>query len=319
MKYLIGLDVGGTKCAVTLAKKETDDSIPEILHKIKFPTEVDKPYVVLERFKHEIDAILSDNKLTYSDIFGIGISCGSPLDSNAGIIKSPPNLPLWDNIKICEYFNSETKIPCYLQNDANACAVAEWKYGAGKGLKNMVFLTFGTGFGAGLILDGKLYKGTNDSAGEIGHVRLENEGPIGYGKVGSCEGFCSGGGIRQLGVEAMHKYGENSVLYKACDGKEENVNAKIIAELARDGDDVCLAIYKKSAEKLGAALSIICDIIDPEAVIIGGIYMRSDDLLYDIAYDIMKSESLYPCKILKAGLGETVGDYAAVSVADGNC
>lgn len=318
MKYLVGFDVGGTKCAVTLAKKATDDAMPEILCKIKFPTEANKPYSVLERFKKELDVMLESNNLIYSDIFGIGISCGSPLNSTTGTILSPPNLPLWDNIRICEYFENATKIPCHLQNDANACAVAEWKYGAGKGMKNMVFLTFGTGFGAGLILDGHLYRGTNDSAGEIGHVRLENDGPIGYGKHGSCEGFCSGGGIRQLGVTAMRKHGESSALYKACDGKEENVNAKIIAELARDGDDICLSIYKESAKKLGAALSIICDIIDPEAVVIGGIYMRSDDLLYDIAYDIMKNEALYPCKILKAGLGENVGDYAAISVADGN-
>ena len=89
----------------------------------------------------------------------------------------PPNLPKWDNVPICDYFTKRTGIKCHLQNDANACAVAEWKYGAGKGLKNMVFLTFGTGLGAGLILDGKLYSGTNDMAGEIGHVRLTEGAP----------------------------------------------------------------------------------------------------------------------------------------------
>jgi len=85
-----------------------------------------------------------------------------------------------------------------VHNDANACALAEWKFGAGKDTRNMVFMTFGTGLGAGLILDGKLYTGTNDNAGELGHIRLEDYGPVGYGKAGSFEGFCSGGGIRQL-------------------------------------------------------------------------------------------------------------------------
>ena len=94
--------------------------------------------------------------------------------------------------------NSENFIKTYLENDANACAEAEYLFGAGRGSKNMIFLTFGTGFGAGLILDGKLYRGTNGYAGEIGHVRLEKEGPVGYGKEGSCEGFCSGGGLAKI-------------------------------------------------------------------------------------------------------------------------
>ncbi len=317
MKYIVGFDVGGTKCAVTLARTAEND-LPEILYKTKFPTEADKPYTVLEQFKTELDAILQKSSLAYSDIVGIGISCGGPLNSETGTVMCPPNLPKWDNIKICEYFEKPTGIPCHLQNDANACAVAEWKYGAGKGLKNMAFLTFGTGLGAGLILDGKLYRGTNDNAGEIGHVRLEPDGPIGYGKAGSCEGFCSGGGIRQMGVFAMKKYGKESALYKACEGNEENVNAKIIADLAYKGDEICLGIYNRCAEKLGLTISILCDIIDPEAVVIGGIFMRSDDLLADGIMETMKKEALVPCKVLKAGLGEKVGDYAALSIAEGN-
>jgi glucokinase len=92
-------------------------------------------------------------------------------------------------------FNSQD----FLQNVSNACALAEWKFGAGKGCKNMIFLTFGTGMGAGLILDGRLYSGTNDMAGEVGHVRIAEDGFAGYGKAGSFEGFCSGGGIAQYG------------------------------------------------------------------------------------------------------------------------
>ena len=117
----------------------------------------------------------------------------------------PPSLPLWNNIEVVKYFEERFKIKTYLQNDANACAVAEWKHGAGMGSQNMIFLTFGTGFGAGLILDGKLYSGTNDNAGEIGHVRLTQNGPLGYNKRGSCEGYCSGSGIKRLS-ELMSKY-----------------------------------------------------------------------------------------------------------------
>ena len=133
MSYIVGFDIGGTKCAVTLAKTVTDN-VPKILSKVKFDTEANKPYNVLAHLMTELDTILSEFSLTYPKISGIGISCGGPLNSEKGIIMCPPNLPKWDNIEICKYFNERTGIRCHLQNDANACAVAEWKYGAGKGL-----------------------------------------------------------------------------------------------------------------------------------------------------------------------------------------
>ena len=115
----------------------------------------------------------------------------------------PPNLPDWDNVPLVEMTEKRLGIKTILQNDANACAVAEWKFGAGRGTRNMVFLTFGTGMGAGLILDGRLYSGTNDMAGEVGHIRLAPKGPLGYGKKGSFEGFCSGGGIADLAKQTV--------------------------------------------------------------------------------------------------------------------
>lgn len=312
--YIIGLDIGGTKCAVTLARA-SENEIPEIMTKHRFETERNAPGKVLDTFMKLIDSVLSENKLVYKDVSGIGISCGGPLDSKRGVVLSPPNLPGWDNIEICRYFESRTGIKCSLQNDANACAAAEWRYGAGKGLKNVVFLTFGTGLGAGIIIEGKLYSGNSDNAGEIGHVRLEKDGPRGYGKNGSAEGFCSGGGIAQMGVAEMKRAGKECALFKACDGDETKVNAKIIAELAEKGDTMCKHIYDVCAEKLGLTLSIICDVLDPELIILGGIYMRSAHLLEAKMTEVMKSEALLPCKVVPAGLGEKVGDYAALSVA----
>lgn len=317
MGYIIGLDVGGTKCAVTLAETLKNER-PRILDKVQFPTPHRDPHGTLERFLTEINSILSENKLSYSEISGIGISCGGPLDSQKGIVLSPPNLPAWDEIRICSYFEEKTGVNTRLQNDANACAVAEWKWGAGKGLQNVVFLTFGTGLGAGLILDGKLYCGANDNAGEIGHVRLEKDGPIGYGKRGSCEGFCSGGGLKQLGIKAMLEGGESCALYQAAKGDPENVSAKLIASLADSGDEMCLELYRRLGENLGRTLAILCDILDPQAIILGGIFMRADHLLSETLHKVLETEALLPCKVLKAGLGENVGDFAALSIAEGD-
>ena len=188
----LGLDIGGTKCSVVLG-----DASFSIMQKIVFDTHTVRGYLaILAEFQKHIKSLL----VHYScyNLKRIGISCGGPLDSRNGIIYSPPNLPGWDNVPITTIFSDEFGVEVALQNDANACALAEWLMGAGKGTSNMIFLTFGTGMGAGMILNGKLYSGTNDLGGEVGHIRLAKTGPIGFGKAGSFEGFCSGGGIAQL-------------------------------------------------------------------------------------------------------------------------
>lgn len=145
---LCGIDIGGTKCALSIGKADDKGNI-EILYKEKFATL--PPYETLSKFGD----ILEGQMKTYK-IDGIGISCGGPLDSKRGVIMSPPNLPGWDNVEAVKYFGDRFGIPNVIQNDANACAYAEYKFGAGRGYRNVVFLTFGTGLGAGLILDGKL-------------------------------------------------------------------------------------------------------------------------------------------------------------------
>ena len=196
---ILGFDIGGTKCAVITA--EWDGNEITLLKKEKCATDTTlSPTQIIDNLIRLADGIL-DGKPD-----AIGISCGGPLDSKKGVIMSPPNLPGWDNVEIVKQIEAHYNVPTKLQNDANACAVAEWKFGAGKGADNMIFLTFGTGLGAGLILNGKLYSGTNDNAGEVGHIRLDRFGPVGYGKSGSFEGFCSGGGIAQLGyTKALEK------------------------------------------------------------------------------------------------------------------
>ena len=317
-RYIVGFDIGGTKCAVTLAlESERSDEKPEIIAKIGFSTVKGDPYGTLERLLETLDSILLERGLSYGDASGIGISCGGPLDAKRGVIMSPPNLPGWDNVPVYQFFEKRTGIKCYLQNDANACAVAEWKYGAGRGCDSMAFLTFGTGLGAGLILDGRLYAGCRDMAGEIGHVRLAPDGPVGYGKRGSCEGFCSGGGIRQMGIEALKRSVENgqkNALYTACGGEPERIDAKMISELAKAGDLFCAEIFRRSAAMLGRTVAILCDVLDIELTVIGGIYMRSAELIEPELTRVLQEEALCPCRVVAAGLGERVGDYAALAL-----
>ena len=314
-EYYIGLDIGGTKCAATLGEIQND--LPTIVDKEYFLTDGQQPSVILERFSQFISS-----RLEYG-IKGIGISCGGPLDAGRGVINKPPSLPLWDGVEIVKYFEQKFSVKTRLQNDANACAVAEWRFGAGKGCENMIFLTFGTGFGAGLILNGRLYSGTNDNAGEIGHVRLTRGGPTGYNKAGSCEGYCSGSGIARL-AKIMSKDERLKESYAQFEKKagEQNVSAKTIAEHARLGNEFCRAVFEKSGYMLGKTLSILVDVLNPERIVIGGVYMRSEDLLYPPAAKLMKREclpfSLSCVKVLPAGLKENIGDYAALSIARGD-
>ena len=258
--------------------------------------------------------------LTALNTMAIGISCGGPLDSKKGVILSPPNLPGWDSIEIVKIFQDRFGIPTAIQNDANACALAEWKFGAGIGTQNMVFLTFGTGLGAGLILNGSLYAGTNDNAGEVGHIRLNEYGPVGYGKSGSFEGFCSGGGIRQLAINKAKERLQMGQEVDWCpDGDVEQINARVVAEAAYKGDKLALDIYRESALQLGRGLAFLLDILNPEKIVIGSIYTRCEDLMAPYVSEVLQREALplanAVCQVVPAVLGESIGDYAALSVA----
>lgn len=296
-KYLLGFDIGGTKCAVVSGY--TEGGIVRIDKRVAFPTPngLEPALLKLETTAREV---ISSRGLRPESI---GISCGGPLDSRRGVIMGPPNLPGWNHVPITERFSRTFGVPANLQNDANACAFAEWQWGAGRGVDSMVFLTFGTGMGAGLILDRHLYSGTNDLAGEIGHVRLAEDGPIGYGKRGSFEGFCSGSGMIRLARER----GLNVA------------NARQIFEVASMGNQLAKQVIETTARQLGRGLALIVDILNPDCIVIGSIFARQRDQLWPVAEKILTEEALAAgvasCRVVPAALGEQIGDYAALSVA----
>lgn len=293
-ELFLGIDIGGTKTGVVLGTASGN-----ILLKEQFSTE-GAPDTIIER----IISISERLALRFPDckVLSAGISCGGPLDSVRGVILSPPHLPLWNGIPIVREIETRLGIPTFLQNDANACALAEWNWGNGKGCRNMIFLTFGTGFGAGLILNGALYEGTNGMAGEIGHVRLTSSGPFCYGKQGSVESFCSGEGI--------------SLLYEQA--YASRLTAKDICKQANEGDAAASKIIDLSAEKLGLTLSILIDILDPEKIIIGSIYTRDEQLFRNKVLDVVNRETLMrtkTCAIMPSALGDDIGYMAALGVA----
>ena len=320
VQHILGIDIGGTKCAVICGSITQDGQI-NITGKSVFPTETAKGFNhTLQNIYIHIDAALTQTGLAPKDLAGIGISCGGPLDSKRGLIMSPPNLPGWDNIPIVELIEKRYGVKTAVQNDANACALAEWKYGAGRGYENVIFLTFGTGMGSGLILNGRLYAGTNDMAGEVGHIRLERTGPVGYGKAGSFEGFCSGGGIAQLAQTMVLEKLQMGEKVTFCEGFEQlhDITAKSVAEAAFAGDEAAIEVYRICANYLGQALSVLIDVLNPEVIVLGSIYGRAQALIEPEMRKVIVREcvshSHRVCRIVPAGLGESIGDYAALAV-----
>lgn len=308
---LLGFDIGGTKCGVVLGSET------EIYQAKKIPTDHSiPPREMISRLCHLADELLGNQQPD-----AIGISCGGPLDSRTGVILSPPNLPGWDEIPITDILETRFSAKAHLENDANACALAEWRYGAGKGSRNMVFLTFGTGLGAGLILNGKLYAGTNDMAGEAGHISLDTFGPAGYGKIGSFEGFCSGGGIAQLGRTYAEEALQNGIrpsFYPEGTALQD-ITAKSIAVSALAGDATALQVYETCGHYLGKGLAILVDLLNPEVIVIGSVFARSEALLRPSMerslHQFALPRSLSVCSIRPASLGDSIGDYAALAAA----
>ena len=316
--YIGGLDIGGTKCAALVGQLK--EGSLSVCARVRFPTP-GTPEAALKGLEEALCEAARQVGISPESLAAIGISCGGPLDSKTGRVLSPPNLPGWDDVPVCERMEKRFGVPCGLQNDANACALAEWRFGAGRGLKHMAFLTFGTGLGAGLILDGRLYAGANDNAGEVGHVRLSSFGPVGYGKAGSFEGFCSGGGLAQLARTRAYEAIQQGRPFAFCPDVAalEGLSAKAVAMAANAGDADAIAVYEECGTWLGRGLAVLVDILNPEAVVIGSVYARSEHLLREAALRELSREALpgaaAVCRILPAALGDAIGDYAALSVA----
>jgi glucokinase len=318
-KTWIGVDIGGTKTAVVLSSAP-----PAMLARIEFPTlPAQGPDRAIDLIKQSIHKLIETAGIDSASLGGIGVSCGGPLDQAAGVIQAPPNLATWVDVPIASILSEEFGLACRMENDANAGAVAEHRFGAGQGTRHMIFLTMGTGFGAGVITDGRLLSGARGQAGEIGHVRLTASGPVGYNKAGSVEGWVSGGGMAQVAyreVEAAMSSGEITVLTAKLEANGV-LTAKDIADAANVGDILAHRLIRDTGNRLGEALAILVDLFNPERIVIGGLAMRLGENLLAPARQVVQREALPAsariCQIVPAALGEQIGDVAAICVAMG--
>ena len=308
MGIYVGFDIGGTKCAAVTGVMQNGDI--RILAREAFPTPADQ-LSAIERL-----CALAEGMADGQPILGVGISSGGPMDAAAGMLCNPPNLPGWSGLSLTGFAQERLHARAVLENDANACALAEWRWGAGRGSRIMLFLTFGTGLGAGIVLNGRVLRGACGNAGELGHWRLADSGPAGYGKVGAFEGFCSGGGIAQLARSMGTAWAQRGQSPAWLSGE---VTAKAVAQAALGGDAAALEVFNESARRLGQGLSLVIDLLNPDCIVIGSVYTRSEALFQCELRRTLQREtlpdSLAACRIVPAALGDAIGDYAALSLA----
>ncbi|MCI0699339.1 ROK family protein [candidate division KSB1 bacterium] len=299
-KLILGLDVGGTKTALVLGSQRG-----EIQWRMQFLTRPERGFKIV--FAELATNIATALRSAQKTVAAISVSIGGPLDVLKGVIKSPPNLPGWTNVPLKKLLAERFTLPVYIEHDGNAGALAEFYFGAGKGFRNIIFITMGTGFGAGLILDGRLYRGTSDTAGEIGHIRIAEDGPLCYGKAGSLEGYGSGTGIAKLA----------QMMYPAI----WNAPATVIDiyNAYKDGSAEARAVFGRAGFYLGRGLAMLADTLNPERIILGGIGMRLGDALLAPAKRVFYEEALPQaaevCEIVPAQLGEAIGDIASLCAA----
>ena len=265
-KYVVGVDMGGTKI---LAAIITGDGT--ILSRAKTATKAHKdPTKVIDRIADCINKAIKQAGLSKASIQSVGIGAPGPLDPKDGVIIFAPNLN-WYNVPLKKELESRLNIPTFLDNDVNVGTVGEFTHGAGQGANSLVGIFVGTGIGGGIILNGKLFHGTNKTAGEIGHIIVKANGPkCNCGNSGCLEAISSRTAITKKIRKAVLKQGRKSHILELNDGNLDNIRSKTLAKAVASGDKVTIKVIRRTAKYLGIGIASVVNFLNPEMIILGG-------------------------------------------------
>ncbi len=317
-KYIIGVDIGGTKVATGVI-----DKAGKLRKKVILPTLSDKGFKVsLQQVYNSIDEIIFLSKIKKSDIAGIGVCAPGPLDPIKGVVHNPPNLKGWKEVPLMELLRKKFKKKVKLENDANAAGMAEMIWGAAKGYKHVFYVTVSTGIGTAVIIDGRIYHGKNGMAGEGGHSTINYDGKdevCGCGNIGCIERLASGPGTVKGLVKKLKKNpAMKTTIIDMADGDPKNITMVMIGEAAREGDRIALEVIKEQSRLLGIWLGSMISLLDPEVIVIGGgVSALGSLMLKDIKQTIPSHcINIFSKKtpVVLAKLKRDVGIFGAASV-----
>jgi len=283
---VIGIDLGGTKIRAIVTAHDG-----EILGEDIRPTDAeDGQDAVIDRLAASARAAVAASGLPLASMVAVGVTAHGTVDFDAGILHQPPNLPGWDAVPLARLMRERLGLPVFLENDANAAAYGEWRYGAGRGLRHMIYLTVSTGIGGGLILNGAMYRGADGAAGELGHMTVDVNGPPhNCGMVGCLEVMASGTAIARMAHEAVAA-GRSPLLARLA-AAEDELTAAQVDEAAEQGDPAALEILSRAAHYLGVGLANYINIFNPEAIVIGGGVTKIGGRLLEPAFALAKARA----------------------------
>lgn len=313
-QFVIGVDLGGTKILTALAGMEG-----HVMAEVKLPTEAGggQPHV-LGQIVRSVEQVLAVAKVTPEQVRGLALGAPGPLDTKLGIIHFAPNLD-WHDVPIRQVLEQRLSIPVLLDNDANLAALGEHVYGAGRGEANMVYITVSTGIGGGLILDGRLYRGFADGAGEIGHMTVLPDGPLcGCGNRGCLEALASGTAIAR-DARDLAACGRGEQILAAAGGELTNITAITVATAAAAGDTVAASIIAQAVRYLGIGIANIINLLNPSLVVLGGGVMGIGELVWQnlrLEFQARAPEAVKTsARLAAAELGGRAGVMGAVALA----
>ena len=312
---VLAIDLGGTKIITAIVSNNG-----QLMAQERCPTLADEgPQSVINRLLAAVDYILNLKHMEPSHLASISIAAAGGIDLERGLVTSSPHLPGWHNVPLRDIVRDRYKVKTFLLNDASAAALGELRFGAGRGINNLILLTVGTGIGGGIIIDGKLYNGPSGSAGEIGHMTIDVNGPpCTCGNIGCLETLVSGTAITREARKRIAQ-GEGSSLVEMVAGKLEAITAEEIGAAARSGDSLALDIINEAATYLGVGMVNLVNIFNPEMIVVGGGMAKLGELLLDPARRVMKERafqiSAQAVRIVPAELGDEAGICGAAVFA----
>ena len=307
-RQAIGLDVGGTKIAV--ARVGADGSI---LAKERTPSPATEPVRILDAMVELARGVITD------EVEAVGIGAAGLVESATGTLTFAPNLA-WRGVRLVEHIGGALGLPAIADNDATAAAWGEYRFGAGRGYRDLLLVTVGTGIGGGIVNDGRIFRGAHGFAAEIGHIIVEPGGPVcGCGNRGCWEQVASGQAIERAGREAAERY-PHSGIARLAEGVPARVNGSVVTRAAQDGDETATAILAKVGRRLGEGIAGLVNVLDPSVVVVGGGAVAAGELLLDparraFATSVEAPDFRPPVPLVPAGLGNDAGVVGAATLA----
>jgi len=316
-QFIVGVDLGGTN--IVVCAMSADGSRQHGLHSEPTRAEEGADAVIarMARMVNETVAVtMRETGANTSDFKGVGVGAPGPLDREAGIVLVAPNLG-WHMVPLRDKMTELTGLPAALDNDANCATYGEWWIGAAKGGKNVIGITIGTGIGGGLILDGKLYHGSSDMAGEIGHTTIDQTGRrCGCGNYGCLEAYASGTAIAERAREAL-SFEQTSILREMVGGDVSKITAATVYAAANQGDVVATEVVRDTARFLGTGLANLLNIFNPDVVVIAGGVTQAGEALFGPLRAEVRRRAFKPaveaCRVVPGTLPGTAGVVGAVA------